>query len=125
MIEQMNINDLIEKRAQLKEQQDTLNKELKELRAAQDEIDVQLLKKMDAEGLSRTANQIASVSINEDTVPEVTDWDQVYDHVIQTGDFSLMHRRISSTAYKELLKLGQGVPGLAPRIVRKINFRSL
>lgn len=125
MIEQMNINDLIEKRAQLKAQQDTLNKELKELRAAQDEIDVQLLKKMDAEGLSRTANQIASVSINEDTVPEVTDWDQVYDHVIQTGDFSLMHRRISSTAYKELLKLGQGVPGLAPRIVRKINFRSL
>ena len=125
MTEQMNINDLIEKRAQLKAQQDTLNKELQQLRAAQDEIDVQLLKKMDAEGLSRTANQIASVSINEDTVPEVTDWDQVYDHVIQTGDFSLMHRRISSTAYKELLKLGQGVPGLAPRTVRKINFRSL
>ena len=121
----MNINELIEKRAQLKQEQDELNRQLKELRAEQDEIDVQLLQKMDAEGLSRTANERASVSINEETVPDVTDWDAVYDHVVATKDFSLMHRRISSTAYRELLKLGQGVPGLAPRIVRKINFRSL
>ena len=95
------------------------------MKSAQDEIDLALLKKMDAEGLSRTANGDYSVSINEDTVPDVDDWDALYNHIISTRDFSLIQRRVSSTAYKELLKLGEGVPGLSPRTIRKINFRSL
>lgn len=125
MNEDTTINELIEKRAEVKQSIDSLNRELKVLRETQDNLDVLLLKKMDAEGLSRTANQQASVSINEDTVPDVTDWEEVHQHVIATGDFSLIQRRISSTAYKELLKLGEAVPGLQPRTVRRINFRSL
>lgn len=121
----LSINQLIEQRAQIKRDSDQLNVQLKDLKAAQDEIDLALMKKMDAEGLSRTANGSFSVSINEDTVPEVLDWDSVYEHVVATRDFSLIQRRISSTAYKELLKLGEGVPGLSPRTIRKINFRSL
>lgn len=121
----MNINELIEQRAATKAQMDELNRQLKDLRKTQDELDVLLLKKMDAEGLSRTANGQASVSINEDTVPDVMDWEELYQHIISTGDFSLIQRRVSSTAYKELLKLGEAVPGLQPRTVRRINFRSL
>ena len=121
----MKINDLIEERARVKNDIDTINKTLKNLMARKDELDVELMKKMDAEGLSRTANAYASVSINEDTVPDVTDWDKLYEHVINTGEFSLIQRRVSSTAYRELLKMGEAVPGLEPRTVRKINFRSL
>jgi hypothetical protein len=124
-VTEININDLIEKRAEIKRESELLNVRLKDLKAAQDEIDLALLKKMDAEGLSRTANGDYSVSINEDTVPDVEDWDALYNHIISTRDFSLIQRRISSTAYKELLKLGEGVPGLSPRTIRKINFRSL
>ncbi|NBS67354.1 hypothetical protein EBT31_00370 [bacterium] len=120
-----NINELIEKRAEIKRETELLNVRLKDLKAAQDEIDLALIKKMDAEGLSRTANGDYSVSINEDTVPDVDDWDALYNHIISTRDFSLIQRRVSSTAYKELLKLGEGVPGLSPRTIRKINFRSL
>lgn len=121
----MTLQELIQRRSQVKSEMDQLNRQLKELRAVQDDIDVQLLQKMDAEGLSRTASDIASVSINEDTVPEVVDWDEVYAHITETQDWSLVQRRISSTAYKEVLKLGESVPGLQPRTVRRINFRSL
>jgi hypothetical protein len=117
MTEELNINQLIEKRAENKYAMDELNAQLKELRETQNHLDVLLLKKMDAEGLSRTANTQASVSINEDTVPDVIDY--------YTQDFSLIQRRVSSTAYKELLKLGESVPGLQPRVVRRINFKSL
>ncbi len=123
--ETSNINALIDERAALKAQMDGLNKRLKEFRAALDQVDILLLKKLDDEGLNRTANSIASVSINEDTVPDVADWDALYAHVIATGDFSLIQRRVSSTAYRELLKMGEAVPGLQPRTVRRINFRSL
>ena len=123
--ETSNINALIDERASLKAQMDGLNKRLKEFRAALDQVDILLLKKLDDEGLNRTANGVASVSINEDTVPDVSDWDALYAHVIATGDFSLIQRRVSSTAYRELLKMGEAVPGLQPRTIRRINFRSL
>jgi len=125
MNESATVNELIESRAETKDSMDALNRELKELRQTQDQLDGLLLRKMDAEGLSRTANAKASVSINEDTVPEVTNWDDLYQHVTETQDFSLLQRRVSSTAYKELLKLGDAVPGLQPRTVRRVNFRKL
>ena len=123
--EEMSVNELINERANVKGQIDQLNKQLKELRAESDYLDVLLLKKMDAEGVSRTANDAASVSINEDTVPNVDDWDALYAHVTNTQDYSLLQRRVSSTAYKELLKMGEQVPGLSPRTVRRVNFRKL
>ena len=119
------IDELIDRKKSIKSQMEKLNSELKGLREQENDIDLELLKKLDAEGLKKTANEVASVSIKEETVPDVHDWDALYAHIISTGDFSLIQRRVSSTAYRELLKLGENVPGLQPRDIRRINFRSL
>ena len=119
------IDELIDRKKSIKTQMEKLNSELKGLREQENDIDLQLLKKLDSEGLKKTANEVASVSIKEETVPDVHDWDALYEHIKQTGDFSLIQRRVSSTAYRELLKLGENVPGLKPREIRRINFRSL
>ena len=119
------IDELIDRKKSIKSQMEKLNNELKGLREKENNIDLELLKKLDTEGLKKTANEVASVSIKEETVPDVHDWDALYAHIIQTGDFSLIQRRVSSTAYRELLKLGENVPGLQPREIRRINFRSL
>lgn len=123
--EEMTTTELIDERASNKEQLDLLNKQIKELKQHEQLLDVLLLKKMDEEGLSRTANGVASASINETTVPEVTDWDAVFEHVSQTGDYSLIKRGMSTVAYRDILKLGEDVPGVKPRTVRRINFRKL
>jgi hypothetical protein len=120
-----NINELIKARAEVKDAIAVLNAELKIVNKSKDELDYQLLTKLDEQGLSRTANDKASVSINQDLVPEVTDWDALYDHISETNDYSLLQRRVSSTAYKELLKLEQAIPGVQPREIRRINFRAL
>jgi hypothetical protein len=119
------IDELIDRKRSIKSQMEKLNNELKGLREQENGIDLELLKKLDTEGLKKTANEVASVSIKEETVPDVHDWDALYAHIISTGDFSLIQRRVSSTAYRELLKLGENVPGLQPREIRRINFRSL
>ena len=119
------IDELIDRKKSIKSQMEKLNSELKGLREQENDVDLELLKKLDAEGLKKTANEVASVSIKEETVPDVHDWDALYAHIISTGDFSLIQRRVSSTAYRELLKLGENVPGLQPRDIRRINFRSL
>ena len=119
------IDELIDRKKSIKTQMEKLNSELKGLREQENDIDLELLKKLDTEGLKKTANEVTSVSIKEETVPDVHDWDALYEHIKQTGDFSLIQRRVSSTAYRELLKLGENVPGLQPREIRRINFRSL
>ena len=119
------LNDLIAEKKAIKDEMTALNAQLKDLRAQESDVDIALLKKLDAEGLSRTATEVASVTINEEPVPDVADWDALYAHIISTNDFSLLQRRVSSTAYRELLKLGENVPGLQPREIRRINFRTL
>ena len=121
----MNINELIEERSEVKTSMEALNSDLKSLQAKKDDLDYQLMTKLDEQGLARTANEKASVSINTSTVPDVVDWDALYAHITFTEDFSLLQRRVSSTAYKELLKLGEDIPGLQPREVKRINFRTL
>jgi hypothetical protein len=121
----MTIDELINKYAGVKDEMARLNAELKELGKTKDDLDHQLFNRMDEQGLSRTANGKASVSINEDTVPEVINWDALYAHCSATEDYSYLQRRASSTACKEMWKLGQEVPGVVPRDIRRINFRSL
>ena len=124
-LKSMNINELIESRAEVKDAIEGLNRKLKELNKSKDDLDYQLLTQLDKQGLSRTANDKASVSINEAIVPDVKDWDALYAHITKTQDFALLQRRVSSTAYKELLKLDESVPGVETREIRRINFRSL
>ena len=121
----MNINELIEARAEVKTSLEDVTKQTKILQAAKEDLDYQLIQRLEEQGLARTATDKASVSINTSIVPDVVDWDALYAHITFTEDFSLLQRRVSSTAYKELLKLGEDIPGLQPREVKRINFRTL
>ena len=79
---------------------------------------------MDAQGLTRTANDMSSVTVKEDSVPEVVDWDVFYEHIQETGEFSLLHRRVSSAAWNESVKI-KDVPGVKATQLRKSNLRKL
>jgi len=118
------VDSLIKEKADIKTKMGKCNEYLKELREAERSADQRLLQKMDSEGQLRAANAVASVSIREDLVAETEDWDAVYSHIAETGNWSLLHRRISSAAFKEIIESGEAVPGLKPRTLREINFRS-
>ena len=121
----MNINELIEARAEVKASMEDVTKQTKILQAAKEDLDYQLIQRLEEQGLARTATDQASVSINTSIVPDVVDWDALYEFIFATKDITLLQRRVSSTTYKELLKLGDDVPGLQPREVKRINFRTL
>ena len=124
-IDERTIDDLIKERAQKMRELKAANALVKDLKQEQDELDRLLMWKMDRSGVTRVGNDAASVSIGTDVVPDVTDWEAVYEHILATKDFSLIQRRVSSTAYREILNMRDGVPGLAPREIRRINFRNL
>lgn len=119
-------NELINHKADLKQKMDAINKQKSELQALVDEVDFALLKKMDTEDITRTANQRASVSINEQTVWIVNDWDAVAKHAKEKNEVSLIYqKRLNSNALKEKASLGELIPGVESKVLRKINFKTL
>ena len=120
----LNQGQLIEARKEIMDKLRDANKVVKEFKDEQDAIDAAIIVTLDAAGTTRAATDIGSVSINTSEEPNADDWEAFYAHIIATGDFALLHRRISATAFRELLKLGINVPGISSRTVRSINFRS-
>ena len=119
------LNHLIIERGDLNDSITVLAAEIKDLKAQRDAVDFKMMIQLDGQGVKRMANESYSVSIAEETVPEVTDWDQLYAHITATQDFSLVQRRVSAAPYREILNAGNAVPGIQPRQLRKINFRKI
>ena len=120
----MNLDETIDQLKTVKEQIKDLNTEVKELKAREDEIARDLMAKMDEAGLKRMANDNATISVATEIVPDPTDWDLFYQYIKDTGQFELLHKRISLPAFRELLQ-SQEVPGMQSRELMKLNFRSL
>lgn len=121
----MNLNELMTEKGRLKARLTELRAEEKDLKKADEEIDRQLKSEMDQHGLSRTANDTYSASINIDTVPQVTDWDTLFAYLLETKELSLFQRRLSSAGCKEVWAAGGTIPGVESREIRRINFRTL
>ena len=123
-IKEHNIDSLIQEKLANRNRMEKLNKNLKEIKEEDRMLDSILMEKMDTQGLTRTANHESSVTIKEDLVPEVEDWDAFYEHVLSTEEFSLLHRRISSAAWNESIKI-KDIPGIKAVEIRKVNLRKL
>ena len=120
----LNIDNLIRQKLEHREEIEIINKQLKKIKEKDRLLDAILIEKMDEQGLSRTANDMSSVTVKEDSVPEVVDWDVFYEHIQETGEFSLLHRRVSSAAWNESVKI-KDVPGVKATQLRKVNLRKL
>ena len=123
--ETLNVDDVINALSKLKNQKDDLNKQLKDLNVCKDALENKLYKLMATAGISRASNGVATVSIGTEVVFNATDWDAVYAHVQSTGDFSIMHRRLSNAAIREIASAGGAVPGTEAVEMQKVNFRTL
>ena len=120
----LNIDNLIRQKLEHREEVEIIKKQLKKIKEKDRLLDAILIEKMDAQGLTRTANDMSSVTVKEDSVPEVVDWDVFYEHIQKTGEFSLLHRRVSSAAWNESVKI-KDVPGVKATQLRKVNLRKL
>ena len=111
-----------------------LNKTRKEIKSIDDtrarfsreknELEAQIINQMNDQGIEQVGNDLCTVSIRKEIVPKVEDWDQVYDYLLRTKQFELLHKKMAATAYRELQVMGLQVPGVKPKELTRINFRS-
>ena len=124
MTEKSKINELINELADTRESINSLDEKRKGFVQKKMDLESRLVAVMDDQGIERTANDRATISVKTETMPSAEDWDQIYRHILATEQFELLHRRLSAQAFREILALGQTVPGVRSTDVVRINYRS-
>lgn len=121
----MNLGQLIDRRHELKNDKAELNKQMKALDDEIRHVDGLLIEKLDEQGIPTIANENARITITEDEVFNVTDWDAFYAYIADTNQPQLLQRRIVGKAVGELALQGVEVPGTEPVTLRKLSIRKV
>mgnify|MGYP000627332380 CR=1 FL=1 len=119
----MTLGDLAKERDALRESKRALKREEAALTEALDANEARILELLDAQNVEATRVNGISLSISEQTMPSVTDWDALYAWIKENDAFYLLQRRAAAGPYRELLQMEQEVPGVEPHIKRSINMR--
>lgn len=120
---ELTLADLANDRDNLRERKRELEAEVKVIDQALAANELEIIERLDEMGVSRFAVGKLSFSISENTVGNVEDWDQVYAYIRDNNAFHLVQRRLANAAYKELLDMGDSLPGVVPFNKRSLNFR--
>ena len=114
------MNMLNDTRQQLK----TLQAQEKTLKDTQNYLEAEIAADMAKQGLTQTGNDVCTISIKTEVVPTVENWDALWEHIFDTRQSELLQKRMSATAYRELLAMAQTVPGVRSTELTRVNFRS-
>tara|TARA_Y100001951_G_C11242961_1_gene241641 strand:+ start:486 stop:866 length:381 start_codon:yes stop_codon:yes gene_type:complete len=114
------LTDLTEVRMNLK----NLQEKERGFKSRKMELEAKIVSSLRQQGIDRVGNDSCTLSIKEEIVPTVQDWDEVYKYLIQTKQFELIQKRMSATAFRELLQMGLNVPGVKATELTRVNFRS-
>ena len=102
------INEIVAKQAERKSLSDKDSALAKEI--AQLESDI--MHAMSSAGTTKAASDVGhSVTMAKKVHPTITNWDEFYGYVTKTNSFDLLHKRLSSTAFKDRWEAGEIIPG--------------
>ena len=119
------LNDKIDEMFMLRERKRGLEAQVKEVNGEIQAANDWLLERLDEVGTQSARGSLASATITESLVPRIEDWGLVQDWIMDNDGIYLVHRRISSGPWKELLDTGATVPGITPYTKRAISLRKL
>ena len=114
------MNMLNDTRQELKK----LQAQEKALKDTQNYLEAEIAADMTKQGLTQTGNDVCTISIKTEVVPTVENWDALWEHIFDTRQSELLQKRMSATAYRELLAMAQTVPGVRSTELTRVNFRS-
>lgn len=122
---QPSVGSLIDKLQSLRSKRQLLDDQSKEIAKQEHVLRLELIERLDAEGLDGGRGRKATASISRVTVPSVNDWDKFHNYIRTKKLMHLLQRRPSDAACRELFEMGKSIPGVEPFEKVGINLRSL
>lgn len=101
------------------------NEAVSELKKQAEEIKFQIMNTMEDQGETRSATDSFSVTLKEDVLPQITDFDALCNWVLENKNFGLFRKQLLATAYREELQLQEAIPGVEPVTKRNLTFKTL
>lgn len=120
------IGQLIDAEFRVREKRLALEKQAKELKKKQDQIELMLMDALDDQKTRKGEGSLASASISTSIEPVAQDWEKIDKFILRHKEIQLLQRRIKVERFRELLEeRPRGIPGLDTFEKRKINLRKL
>jgi len=115
------IDDIFDIRNEIK----ALNKQVDGLKAQKEEMELKLMEMMDAVGTDQSRSSVATATITETVVPQVTDWDAFWKFIMRNKATYLVERRAAAVAFRETLeqRKGRPIPGVSSFTKRSVGIR--
>lgn len=115
------IDDIYDIRNEIK----ALNKQVDELKANKETMELKLIDMMDSVGTDQSRSSVATATISETTVPQVTDWDAFYRFIKRNNAFYMLERRPAAVAFRETLaqRKNRAIPGVSSFTKRSVGIR--
>ena len=121
---ELTTSDIIAEMASVRDERRSIASRDKELVARWRALEMELLIRLDEQGMLKATTDDGTASITKTILPQVVDWDALHAHIADTGDFFLLQKRPAAAAYRELHQSGQTVPGIEPYEKREISLRN-
>jgi hypothetical protein len=102
-----------------------LEAKIKELETKAEELELELIKQMDKESVTKSTGGKATVSIQASVKPSVDDWTAFYAYIHKNKYYHLLERRPAVLACREILDTKGKIPGIVPFTQRKLLLRSI
>lgn len=93
------------------------------LKKEKEAIDQNILDIMEAQGISRTATDAASVSVTLRKTPLARDWDLIYKYILEKGYCHILQKRLSTKALEEIIDIEGPIEGIEIEDMPVLNFR--
>jgi hypothetical protein len=97
----------------LREQRLGIEKRVKELKEEELQMRNAIFELLASMGLTKASGAMATAGIKVSQVPLVEDWDKFHDYILETGEFDLLQKRISVTAWRARYDDGVAIPGVS------------
>lgn len=119
----------IDKLAKLRKDKADLDAKLKDVEGQISTLKGEILASLQSSGMQKASSKTLTVSIKQDVMPEVTDWDAFYTFIKKSNSFHLLQRRVSTLAWRELHEQlaakKKEVPGTAPFVKVDLSITTL
>jgi hypothetical protein len=108
-----------------REEKRILEAAIKKLEELAEVLELELIKQMDKENVSKSTGGKATVSIQPSVKPNVEDWSAFYAYIHKHKYYHLLERRPAVLACREILDTKGKIPGIVPFTQRKLLLRSI
>ena len=117
------LDALIDEMVLVRDTKRDLEEQIKSLNTTLTDLQTRYIQRCKEVGTDYARGKLGSATIVETVVPKIDDWDLVAEWIKDNDALYLLHRRISSVAWKELQDMGETIPGIEPFTKTTVSLR--